>query len=63
MDNVIIDNKSYYVFTASNGNSITLYDTNFMTTTRYYFADISQKKIISLSSGTTYYSPIRPVFK
>ena len=63
LDNVIIDNKSYYVFTASNGNSITLYDTDFMTTTRYNFADISQKKIIPQSSGNTYYYPVRPVFK
>lgn len=66
-EKVIINNRAYYVFTASNGNSITLYASNYWT--NYYnislkktaFADVSGKSTNNASN--TDYLLIRPVFK
>lgn len=66
-EKVIINNRTYYVFTASNGNSITLHDSNYWT--NYYnsqqkktvFADVSEKSTNYFSN--TDHLLIRPVFK
>ena len=69
-EKVVINNRAYYVFTASNGNSITLHDSNYWT--NFYFsslkktiyADVSGKSGSNTSNtSSTYLLPIRPVFK
>lgn len=65
-EKVIINNRAYYVFTASNGNSITLHDSNYWTNNynsylkESVYVDVSEK---STSTSDAYYLPIRPVFK
>lgn len=59
-EKVIINNRAYYVFTASNGNSITLHDSKYWAKDTNAYVDVINK---STSFSNTYYLPIRPVFK
>ena len=61
-EKVVINNRTYYIFTASNGNTITLCDASYWAKSNGYYA-IVFKKTTSNANSSSYYLPIRPVFK
>lgn len=65
-EEVIINDRAYYVFTASNGNSIVLdiarYWANYYSNNYYGYADVLNKETAYVGNSSYYYH-IRPVFK